>query len=349
MNKIVRFPPKNLESADLPDLAPAQLSWLGHERIGLEYGRYSDVFEIVYQPEWTEQTFRKSQIEVWQIAREMPARNVLLVLPYFDPKRLHLLRIMGVNGIDLCGNAIVFTAEYFLYISGLPNQFQRESNLVNPYLGKAGLVTRAILQQPAYSKIKDLQRRIEAHGGSLTQGMVSRTLQALEADFVIATKPPWRVRLLQPDVALDALAQAWSKVKPKLLWRGRVNAPLEDFLPQIFGNASQRVVMTGVGSATRHTTLSLEDTAYLYAESMSGLLREIQAEPTERFPNLEIRECKDPGPYFDMRVDDRGVRWSSPLQTYLEGTNGDARLRDAVIPLRARLIAENRVRLLEAV
>jgi|GEM_PF-6870968 len=273
---------------------------------------------------------------------------VLVVLSYLNSKMLQTLEREQISGMDLSGNAVVITPDWFLRFSGQPNRFQSERKSINPYQGKAALVTRALIETPLYRKIDDLHRYIRWQGGELSLAMVSRTVSALEADLIAAPRGPWRVSLLQPEAALERLVTGWSRVSSSLLWRGRVRLPLEEFLPQIFARANPRVIVTGLGSMAYHTSFSLENVAYLYADSASDVLGDLPVERTERFPNLEIRYCKDPGAFFDPQPDEQRVVWASKLQSVLEGLNGDARLQDAVAPLRTRLIAQSRVKMLEA-
>jgi hypothetical protein len=333
--------PYQLEQSVLPKLEFIQLTWQPPNRIMLNFRNQQHSFNALYHRD-------KNLHQIISEIQQFSNPDTLIMIPHLNPDKLRILEREGVNGMDLCGNAIIITNDWVLSVSGRPNRFQSESKSVNPYLGKAALVTRALLENPLQAKLDDLHHDIQAKGGQLSQALVSRTMQALEADLIAAPKKHWRASLLQPEAAIDKLANAWSKVSSSLLWRGRVGVSVEKFLPTLFKNASGRVAMTGLGSITQYASFSLENTVYLYADTVSDLLQDLPAERTDRFANLEIRYCKDPGVLFDTRPDQRGVIWASPLQTFLEGFNGDARTREAVIPLRARLIAESKVRMLEA-
>lgn len=335
------FAPYQLEQSVLPNLEFFQLVWQPPNNITLNFRNKQHRFNAFYH---REKNLHKIIAEVQQNSKP----DALIVIPYLNPDKLRILESARVNGMDLCGNAIIITDDWALSVSGQPNRFQSETKSVNPYSGKAALVTRALLENPLQAKLDDLQRDIKSKGGQLSQALVSRAMQALEADLIAAPKKHWRASLLQPEAAIDKLAFAWSRVPSSLLWRGRVGVPVEKFLPILFQNASGRVAMAGLGSITRYTSFSLENTVYLYADTVIDLLQNLSAERTDRFSNLEIRYCKDPGVFFDTRSDQNGVNWASPIQTFLEGFNGDARTREAVIPLRARLIAESKARMLEA-
>jgi hypothetical protein len=337
----LQFAPYQLEQSVLPSFEFIQLLWQHPNVLTLNFRNKHHSFNTLYH---REKNLHKIISEVKQLSKP----DMLIVIPYLNPDKLRILEIERVNGMDLCGNAIIVTDDWVLSVSGQPNRFLSETKSVNPYLGKAALVTRALLENPLQTKLDDLQRDVEAKGGQLSQALVSRAMQALEADLIAAPKKHWRASLVQPEAAIDKLAFAWSRVPSSLLWRGRVGVPVERFLPTLFQNAPGRIAMTGLGSITQYASFSLENTVYLYADTVTDLLQNLSAERTDRFANLEIRYCKDPGVFFDTRPDQNGVNWASPLQTFLEGFNGDTRTREAVIPLKARLIAESKARMLEA-
>jgi hypothetical protein len=61
--------------------------------------------------------------------------------------------------------------------------------------------------------------------------------------------------------------------------------------------------------------------------------------PTDRFATLQVIETRDPTPFFDVRVDERGVRNASVVQTYLElATSGDKRDMEMAQEVRARIL-----------
>jgi hypothetical protein len=338
--------PPILEREFFPHLSTVMLAWEPPDHLTLNLrGGQAHRFKTIYRPDSSERSLRSALNEA---RHNNPSEmQTLVVLPYLSPTMLHTLEQEHENGLDLCGNALVRTPELLLSVTGQPNYFQAVQPKTNPYQGKAALVTRAVLKTPLFHRLDDLQRQIQSLGGVISQPMVSRTLAALEEDYIVAPKSPFRVSLLQPDTALERLVAGWARVPSRVLWRGRVRLPLEEFLPQIFKQAKQKVRVTGVGSVAHHTSFSLENMAYVYAESVSDVLGNLPAERTERFPNLEIRYCKDPGAFFDPQPDPHGIIWASQLQTVLEGLNGDARLQDAVTPLKNRLIAESRAKMLE--
>ncbi len=338
-------PPAQLNAEVLPDLPPLTLKWRGASRLEVRHARVAHTFAVTYRPDWSARSF---QAAIDDLGQNDGLRMV--VLPYLDEDKLRTLETRGLSGLDLCGNAvIVVPGTWLLRFTGQPNRFKIAQPLQNPYRGKASLVGRVLLRQPAFRTLEDLHAQIVRRGGDLSLPLASRAIKQMREDVIVGSNGPYRVYLLQPNVLLSQLERAWAREAKRSnpIWRGRVALPTADFLPKLFKNAVRskvRAVMTGVGSANRHANLSMEDTAYLYAEAAEPLLRGLEAKPGERFANLEVRRTPDPSVFFDLETDDAGVRWASPVQTDLEMHNGDARLQDGSAKLRQRLIAESLAR-----
>jgi hypothetical protein len=331
-------PPPQLSAEVLPALAPLQLRWQGQSRLEVRHGAISHEFTVVYRPDWSG---RSLQAAIQALGVHNSAGMV--VLPYLDDEKLLAIEESGLTGLDLCGNATITVADaWLLRFTGRPNRFKIEQPLQNPYQGKAALVGRMLLHQAAFETLEQLHAAIARHGGSLSLSLASRALKQMQADVIVGSEGRYRIYLLQPAALLDRLKQSWQQQKPaKLLWRGRVAAPTLAFLPKLFVNAAHAnmpTVMTGIGSASRFTSLSMEDTAYLYSEAAEPLLTGLEAKSGGRFTNLEIYKAPSESVFFDTETDKYGIRWASALQIVLEMQNGDARLQDSSAPLRQQLI-----------
>ena len=62
-------------------------------------------------------------------------------------------------------------------------------------------------------------------------------------------------------------------------------------------------------------------------KAMNLLDGEIESVPN--FADVVLLESDEPGFYFENKVDEKGLRWASLLQTWIELKNGDARQQDA--------------------
>ena len=371
-------PPETLSEQWLPQMPPLVLVWKEAERfptsdrayplLEICYGTSAFTFLAEYRKGWQERDFQAALTTIQSMfsgQNRQPLRPAsrgsvypLIVLPYLSPERIVELERRQVCGLDYCGNGVLIVPDrWFIRATGQPNRFRREQGLHNPYSGKASLVARALFASPLHRKLEDLHHDILARGGSLSLAMVSRALQRLEEDVITRARKGCKVWLLQPDKLLDALQQAYAPHQGRLLWQGRVEVPDAALLPHLFANAQAgnlRLIVTGLGSATRHALLAMEKTARVYVETTIPpdlLLRGLNAVPTSRFPTLEIYAAPESAVYFDGEAGEEGVTWASPLQTYLEMMQqGDSRLRDSAAQVKARLLeqADRRKKELEA-
>lgn len=343
--------PFDLTPSDLPFLPGVTLTYIpkaitnaelsGDGTLTARFGDFQDAFLVNYKRGWSARDFSNALEQVRRMRVTYPALHPLVVLPYLDDDKLDALQRKDVSGLDLCGNAYLHVPNrWAARFTGRPNRFRADQTLRQPYAGKASLVGRTLLRRPAFPTASALLRDIERRGGSLSQALVSRALRELAEDLVVGERGAARVALLQPDKLLDRLGEAWKPLRTTILWRGKIARPTAEFLPRLFENAREahvRAVMTGLGSASRHASITMEDVAYVYADRDADLLANLDARPTERFANLEVRRTPDDAVYFDAD-EEAGVRWASPVQTYLEMLGGDARTRDGARGLRKQLL-----------
>jgi hypothetical protein len=359
-------PPPRLNPDDLPDLKPLhlELESIANPRLKVRYGHQETVFTLAYRQDWTEQSLRAARNELAHnlIQDELSgsaSSSGLIIVPYLNEDKLRWLEEEGLNGLDLCGNAVISVPDrWSVRFTGRPNRFKIERALNNPYSGKASLIGRTLMHQPRFRKLEDLAREIAARGGNVSLALVSRAIKELREDVIVDAHAGNKVYLLQPDKLLERLARAWQNntKKPRILWRGRVPTATKSFLPELFANAAQsgtRAVMTGLGSASHHSSISMENVVYLYADAAEPLLKNLNAQSEDRFANLEIRQAPDDAVYFNAEDQtetnqtgtnqagtNQGVRWASRVQTYLEMLNSDIRMHESAQPLRQRLIDE---------
>ena len=371
-------PPERLLAEWLPQLPPLTVTWQEAERfptserscpvLEISYGKSTFTFFAEYRKNWQERDFQAALTTlqtVFSTSALSPCHHSvhgtvypLVVLPYLSPEQIAELQRQQVSGLDYCGNGILIVPDHwFIRATGQPNQFQREQGLQHAYLGKASLVGRALFAAPIHRKLEDLHQDILARGGSLSLALVSRALQRLEKDVITRAHRGCKVWLVQPDKLIDALQQAYVRQRGHLLWQGRAETPNMTLLPRLFANAqtsNRRLIITGLGSATRYAMLAMENTLRVYVDTVTPpelLLQGLNVTSGPRFSNLEIYAAPDSTVYFDGETEDEGVVWASPLQTYLEMMQqNDIRLRDSAAQVRARLLdqASQRKKELEA-
>jgi hypothetical protein len=348
-------PPRQLTKESLPPLSPLILRWLETEirtpagevdaRLELAYNDSAFTFLAEYKSDWTERSFQQAITQIKRASQASKGKYgyPLVILPYLSEEKLKALAEQSISGFDLCGNAnITVPGRWLIYITGLPNRFRLEKPLRNPYKGKASLVGRTLLRQPVFSKLEELHREIERRGGDISLALVSRAVQCLEQEVVTDSHAGNKVVLVQADKLLDRLAQAYPMPKPTVLWKGKVDKPTVEFLPLLFqarSDYTQPVILTGNSSASHYVNLTSEDVVRIYAREAKPLIAHLPATRTERFANLEILAPPDSLVFFDPDVDEAGVAWASPVQTYLEMMqSGDIRLQQSASALREQLV-----------
>jgi len=273
----------------------------------------------------------------------------LLVVPFLSDEQLERLEEQGVCGIDLCGNGVVRVAGRFAVArSGKPNRFSSSAPIKNVYRGATSMVARLLLACPAFGAVKDVVAEVRRRD-TLAQtrarpflafGTVSKALAAMEQDLVVGRHAG--VRLLQPDALLERLARSYRA--PACPEPVRLKVPLEGpALYRFLGGQAQSlgaaVAATGLSSVNRYATMQRGDVLRVYCSRAAGLVCVLGVPRAERFPNLEVVETADPTVYFDARQDE-GLRWASPVQTYLELMAGDKRDQETAAQVQAGITAQ---------
>jgi len=166
------------------------------------------------------------------------------------------------------------------------------------------------------------------------------------ADDLIVDRSKGRIVLVQPDKLLDALLENFAAPKPGRAVQLKTPLPLEDFFRSAQMTAAGagrklRVVLSGASSQDRYSSGLRADVPILYTDDLGELKQRIGDawKVVDRFANLKVVETRDPTPYFDVRRDDGGAVYASPLQAYLElVTAGDKRDSEMARQIRVRIL-----------
>jgi hypothetical protein len=276
-----------------------------------------------------------AQVRTYQKAGECP----LIQVPYLAPERLEELAQAGVSGVDLCGNGvIVISGRIYVLRTGADNQYPDSRPLNNPYRGRSAMVARMLLREPVWDSLSALAAAINARGTSLSLPQVSKAVQAMAEDLVLANDGS-RVRINDSLRLLDLLGKEWRRP----VTRSRVSLRLPGRKLEAGKLSAEPLIkwtITGESSVTRYTTFSQGGPQRIAVSSLALALRFLggTVEPVPNFADVELIESEEPGYYFDNETDGSGVRWASPLQTWLELQAGDARQRDAATDIRQRIL-----------
>ena len=275
-----------------------------------------------------------------QQLRRMLARanraNPMIIAPYLSPATFDRLIDENVSAIDLSGNyAIVVPGRWLVVRTGAKNRYPSSDPIKNIYRGRSGLVARAVLIKRNYETAVAM---LNERGGpeSVSAPTISKVLKVLEQELIIDRRG--RFEVTQPDVLLDSLAANFRA--PELLRRqtGKIGVTRE-VLAQLDRQATQSEVRYAFDATEKYAALpSSQPIVRIFTDSIERLLSDISVDSTSRFPDVELIETDEPTVYFDRQRDD-GLWWTSPLQVYLELTNGGKREKDAAQRLRGVVLS----------
>jgi hypothetical protein len=345
------------------------LSWLDREGIALPplafipAGRSPSPTwgDIAYDVKWKgKRTFRfiadvKSRVTSQALAAaahrakalafDAPGSVLLLVVPYLSRSSINEAEKLGISAVDLCGNGVVQVPPQWIVVrSGRPNRFGGAEPLRGAYSGVASLVARSLALQPAFARVSDVRSFIEARGGRITLGTVSKALARLQEDLVVAREAR-SVRLLQPEKLLSKLRGGYRPpaIRARLAMRARLPEPeLHRRLRDAAAALGGRLAPTGLASAHRHAVLAAEPVASFYCSAPPDALARaasLDPAPERHFADLELQQTDDVRVYFDAREED-GRLCASPIQAWLELGAGDKRTQEIADELEARLLRD---------
>lgn len=265
-------------------------------------------------------------------------RFPMVVLPYLSESRLDQLEREEVSGLDLCGNGLLIVpGQLLVRRGGRPNRYPESQPARFAYRGATSLIPRVFLRRPEYPSISAIGAEIAAAGAQVALSTVSKALARMTEDVLIDRRPD-RVRLVQADKLLDLLRDSFTPPRiarsASLRWTGTLKE-FFDLASRTTGTPGQPPLKLAVSGASSHSLYSAglrAETPLLFTSSLRELERRLASSwsPSERFSDLRVSETDDMTVYFDTRsgqaVDDHGVRYASPVQTYLElATTGDKR------------------------
>lgn len=293
------------------------------------------LFTVTCRNRATPKTFRELMLVLQQNQRssvETPQGTgcrPLLVVPYLSDSQLKELERAGISGIDLSGNGVVVVpGELLVYRTGNPNRYRESFPIRNVYCGNSSVVARAFLTRPEYAEVGDILKEIRSRGAKVALSTVSKVLKRLQEDLLVG-RESGRIRLLQPDVLLDNLAEDYRPPRIRRRFVGKAALPTDDLmrlLADLAQASESRLALTGISSIGRYAVMARDGKTSLYCTNLGRLLQGAGAAVVEgeRFANLEVLETENEFVYLDVRRE-QCYPWASPVQVYLELMLGDKR------------------------
>lgn len=259
----------------------------------------------------------------------------MIVVPYLGDESIARLVEERVSGIDLSGNGVVIVpGELFVLRSGAKNKFRDSEPIKNFYSGTSSIVARVFLLRAEFGSVTEISDEIIERGGSVSMGTISKVLKRLQDNLIIGRQE--KIKLLQGEKLLEGLQSGYRSPRTLRQFRGKVSYPTE--LAKR-GTALAKDISFSFACRSPLPYIILpnsNDFFSVYVSSADEFLRSSDFEETNRFPNIEIIETKDPLAYFDSREFD-SISYISPLQAYLELSTGGKREKESAEILREEL------------
>ncbi len=265
----------------------------------------------------------------------------LIVVPYLNPERLAELEQKKVSGVDLCGNGVVVVpGRVSIVRSGQPNLYPDSRPLAKPFAGKSALVGRMLLAKPGWENLTALVAGINQAGGEISLPQASKTVQALVEDMLVV-RTGTGLKLQEPLRLLDQLGKAF--VRPTYRNRRLLRlSPGTDWVKALSAVPALRWEVTGESSVRKYAVLGESgpwrvavDDLDKAAEAIGGTV-----EPVPAFADIELVETDDAAVFFQSAADEKGLRWASRVQCWLELQSGDARQQQAANDVRDQILKD---------
>jgi hypothetical protein len=263
----------------------------------------------------------------------------MIQVPFLSPERLNELEKEAVSGIDLCGNGIVIVPGRLCVVrSGAPNQYPDSRPLSNPYRGRSAMVARMLLERPMWKSLSELAAAIWKAGADLSFPQISKAVQAMEEDLLLA-KNTREITLLERLRLLDYLGREWRTPKIRARQGLRLRSGRE-LAPALSSNPQLKWAFTGESSAVRYAMFSQGGPRKIAVSSLplAQTLLDGDPESVPSFADVELIETEEAGFFFGNEIDAKGDRWASRLQVWLELQSGDARQQDVAKDIREQIV-----------
>lgn len=250
---------------------------------------------------------------------------VLVVAPWLSRRTQERLIAQGVNYLDLTGNALIRLENPTLFLRSAGSERNPEpspprgpARLRGP---RAGRLIRLLADvSPPYG----LQELTAATG--LTPGYVSRLLETLDRELLIARDPRGPVR----EVAVTALLRHWAQTYD--LFRSNGTSL---FVSQDGGRAalqrlasatrSGRIAVTGSFAAVRHAPVAAPALLAVYCEDVQAAADALGLLPAETGGNVALLEPFDPVVWERTERDGR-LRYAAASQVAVDCLTGNGRM-----------------------
>lgn len=306
-------------------------------------------FVVEVKALWTPKVIREAIYQIQAAGKKLQSLPMIIV-PYLSEEALRELEGENVSGVDLCGNGIVIApGRLYVYRSGNPNQFRNVTAIKNIYRRNSAMVSRAFLTQPVFQRVVEIRTAVNQRNlfgewiaQPMTLSTVSKVLAGLEEDL-IAGRDGSAIRLLQAEKLLSKLVESYTPPQTDNIVNWKLPGMLgDDAINKLLRKAfcsNIPAVITGAGSVSQYAVMQTGETLSIYCPAPMDWLTQLPGMQTDRFPTISLLQTTEAAVYFDSRLND-GLRWASPVQSYLELMKGDKRDQETAQQVKERILHE---------
>lgn len=261
-----------------------------------------------------------------------PEALALLVVPYMTHAGTKTAAELGLNWLDLSGNARLRDRGLYVRVEGRPNKFPQRGRPATPFAPKSARIARVLLLDPwRWWRQKDL-----AEETGLDDGHLSRIVRRLDDDGLLEI-PSAEFRADDPEVLLDAWADAYRFNRHDI-----VPAHVTGSGTELAAELHRRLTDAGIGHAftglpaawalAHHARYRL---ASIYVEGdPRAVLDAAGMRRGERGANVQLIGPDDHG-VFAGTQEVEGLPCVSPPQVYLDLLHLPERAQEAADQLRS--------------
>ncbi len=248
---------------------------------------------------------------------------LLVVAPWISSRTQELLTRDGINFIDLTGNARIKLENPALYISAVgaarnPQPMPRgQARVRGP---KAARLIRLLIDvRPPYgvSEIAEVTR--------LTQGYVSRLLDALDRDALVERTRRGRVQDADMPGLLRRWAESYDVLKSNDASTFLAPRGASDALSQVAELSGPSVAVTGSFAAVRLAPVAAPALLIAYCNEIEALTKTLGLLPADEGANVVLLRAFDPVAW-ERGTEDAGLRYVAPSQAAVDCLTGTGRM-----------------------
>ena len=263
----------------------------------------------------------------------------LIVVPYMSRSCVEVCLNSQVCWMDLSGNARIQSRGLMILISGNPNKYVARGRPRSLFSPKSSRIPRLLLMNPN----KPITQREIAHETELGEGYVSKLISRLERENYVVRQKDRSVKLLDPNLLLDAWYDAYDFNDNKTVVGYIPSRSGESLLNKLISELKRNKIgfaFTGMAAAWQMIEYAGFRSVEIYFERNldTDFIRSLDLVEGEKGKNTTlVIKPFDKGVFLGARVWSN-IRCVHPIQVWLDLKNKPERSKEVAQELRNRLL-----------